>query len=261
MRVLIGVVAVLLLCSSPAVAQQTNEMTLMVEAPGEVRVWINDTLPQEHWSDIRVSADQDQNGHVSDAEAGAFEHAMQEELENHPSEQTTLNGETVASVNASFFAQGLRGPVSDTDPVIGRADARMSYAIDPEPKKLEWERIPFEDEEGRAFSLTAPDGWMVASHNGLGDAKTSQSRVTGEIGDETLTVLLVPEDAYEAWSKEHGQSAAWDEDSEHPSGSDDDSRGDSSDGEGADPAVETAAPGVILIVGGLLTLFGLKRRR
>lgn len=262
MRVLALVVAALFLYSGAAVAQQPNEMSVQLVHPGEFQVWINDTLPEEHWSDIRIAADQDQNGHVSDAEAAEFEEATRLELENHPSERTTLNGETVANVSASFHAEGLRGPVSDTGPVIGRAAARMEYPIDDDPETLEWERVPFEDENGRTYAMIAPPGWVVASHSGLVDADTSVSnsfsKVTGTIGDETLTIILVPEDAYEEWSRE--QSAAADEDPEHRAG-DDASHAGSSDEEEAEGAVEVAAPGVFLMVAGLVALLGLKRRR
>lgn len=253
MRLLALVAAVLFLYSGAAVAQQPNEMSVQVVARGELQVWINDTLPEEHWSDIRVAADQDLDGQVSEAEAAQFEEATREELENHPSERTTLNGETVANVSASFHAEGLRGPVSDTDAIIGRAKAHMGYASDDDSKTLEWKRVPFEDEAGRAFTMIAPQGWVVASHSGLVDANASASRVTGEIGDETLTLVLVAEGAHDGSSKDANR--------DNPSDVQDSAHEGASNEEDAERAVEVAAPGVFLIVGGLVALVALKHKR
>lgn len=262
MRVLLTVLVVLLLVVTPVVADGPNEMYLQVEKSGEVRLWVNDTLPQEHWSQLRVAADQNEDGHVSDAEASMFEEVYREELENHPSQQTTLNGHTVASVSASIHVVGLRGPVADTDPIIARAEARLGYPVSEGADELVWQRVPYEDEAGRNFSLSTPSGWVVASHDGLVDPSSTPTQVMGQIGGETLVVVMVPQEVYEEWMEEkNGEDYA---EKINPDGTQADDKtstgADGSQDDEGDDAVELVAPGWIAVSLLLVAVAALRRR-
>lgn len=164
--------------------------------PGQAEGWSNATLAPEPSSQLLDRFDQDEDDHVSEAEADSLEAFLEHSGEDAEA-RTAWDGQAPAESQVlDVTATNAEGPIEETEGLHLHSRSELAYESEEALQNHVWSRLTGEADEGRLLQVKAPPGYVPEPGQGFRTVETDGAWLEGKTtSEEDVAVTFTPEDA------------------------------------------------------------------